>query len=317
MKKESFTSPVNNLVTSPFIDGGKIFCLGKTYTKDIINRWRSELNIELGNDFKAIDSLAYYKCEATGLRWYEPLSVAGGAELYSQLEKFPWYYESHKWEFEVAIKQLPSSGRVLEIGCGSGRFLKRLKILGYSVKGIELSESARNLAASEGLEVEDETWLHSDLSVDELFDVVCMFQVLEHVPKPRELIELALKRLTTGGLLLVAVPNGQLMDMIDPEHDDLLNQPPHHVSHWDANVFNNLQKYLPLQIMSSSTSLITRQHFTWIVRTYIYSRVKKLPLVIRLLCSNHLLVLILSTLLFPIIQRFVFGHTLFVSMKKC
>lgn len=97
-------------------------------------------------------------------------------------------------------------GRLLEVGVGSGGFLRAARAAGFEAMGCELSAPlARRVEADTGVPVHG-----GDLASlpERAFDVVCMHHVLEHVRDPVALLRKACERLKPGGLLHLAVPNG-------------------------------------------------------------------------------------------------------------
>jgi 2-polyprenyl-6-hydroxyphenyl methylase/3-demethylubiquinone-9 3-methyltransferase len=97
---------------------------------------------------------------------------------------------------------------VLDIGCGGGLFLARLKQAGAHVVGIELSDSRAQYArAKYGVEVhkqpiESDFWKQSANS----FDAVTLWDVIEHVNYPVRTLQCAVNVLKPGGLLLIDTP---------------------------------------------------------------------------------------------------------------
>lgn len=100
------------------------------------------------------------------------------------------------------------SASLLEIGCGQGGFGTRLAER-YRYTGVE--PDARSCAvASSRIDGRGQVH-HGDVSVldsDEAFDVVCAFEVLEHVEDDRDALARWLARLRPGGLLVMSVPRG-------------------------------------------------------------------------------------------------------------
>jgi 2-polyprenyl-3-methyl-5-hydroxy-6-metoxy-1,4-benzoquinol methylase len=97
-------------------------------------------------------------------------------------------------------------GKILDIGCGSGKFLKFAKQLGWSVMGIELDENAVRAARAAGLNV-----IHGSFTeisnLDQQFDLIVCSHVLEHVYDPVSLISLSLLRLAPNGEFWIQWPN--------------------------------------------------------------------------------------------------------------
>jgi SAM-dependent methyltransferase len=97
--------------------------------------------------------------------------------------------------------------RLLDFGCGSGRFLEYMDRKGWQVMGLDVSAPAvQRIHKESGLRALAGTLPHPAL-VPDSFDVITMWHSLEHVPYPRDVLENAYFLLAPGGKLLVAVPN--------------------------------------------------------------------------------------------------------------
>lgn len=94
-------------------------------------------------------------------------------------------------------------GRILEIGGGSGFLLEEALRQGYQmVRGVDPSETAVACASSAIRPSIVCDILRPGLFGDLRFDVICMFQTLEHIPDPGALLEECSNLLEPGGLLL-------------------------------------------------------------------------------------------------------------------
>jgi 2-polyprenyl-3-methyl-5-hydroxy-6-metoxy-1,4-benzoquinol methylase len=98
--------------------------------------------------------------------------------------------------------------RVLDIGCGGGLFLSKMKKAGADVLGIELSDTRAYYAMTKyGFDVvkraiEDDHWTTSHGT----FDVVTLWDVIEHVNYPLATLRSAADMLKSGGILLIDTP---------------------------------------------------------------------------------------------------------------
>ena len=105
------------------------------------------------------------------------------------------------------IKRYKSNTKLLDIGCGEGFFLFNASKAGYVTKGVELSRDAARYARKEfGMDVEAKPLEELQL-VENHFDVVTLWVVLEHVPYPLPLLKEVHRMLKPGGLLAVSTPN--------------------------------------------------------------------------------------------------------------
>ena len=92
--------------------------------------------------------------------------------------------------------------RLLDIGCGPGWFLKTAKDRGWEVQGVEPSRQAAAHARSLGLRSGRPFSARKARAILGFSMRRILNNVLEHVPNPIEILELARERLTAGGLLL-------------------------------------------------------------------------------------------------------------------
>lgn len=100
-------------------------------------------------------------------------------------------------------------GRLLEIGCGDGTFLHRMKCAGWSVEGVETDPGAAQAARQKyGLAVRSGNLAQQCFPAGE-FDAVTLQHVIEHVYDPEELLREAHRILKPGGVLVVVTPNAQ------------------------------------------------------------------------------------------------------------
>jgi 2-polyprenyl-3-methyl-5-hydroxy-6-metoxy-1,4-benzoquinol methylase len=114
----------------------------------------------------------------------------------------------HMWQKRLkAISRETAIGRLLDIGCGEGLFLKIAQENGWSVEGTEISEFACKSAAQNiGKEIwTGEVWDACFYTAS--FDVVTIWHVLEHGVDPLKTLKEARRVLKSDGLCVVAVPN--------------------------------------------------------------------------------------------------------------
>lgn len=112
----------------------------------------------------------------------------------------------YRWRARSWVHTLGSSGMALEVGCGDGWMLRALREQGWKVVGNERTVQSTLFAATVnglpvfvgGLEA---------LKPEARFDLIILFQVLEHLADPLGTLQECVRLLRPGGALVVAVPN--------------------------------------------------------------------------------------------------------------
>ncbi|MDC8005090.1 class I SAM-dependent methyltransferase [Aureisphaera galaxeae] len=94
-------------------------------------------------------------------------------------------------------------GSLLDIGAGTGEFLKVAQEKGWSIHGVEVSEKARDFAKEKNVSLEK----GMDAFAGKQFDVVSLWHVLEHLPDLEEAVHKIEALVRPGGNLIIAVPN--------------------------------------------------------------------------------------------------------------
>jgi SAM-dependent methyltransferase len=213
----------------------------------IVALYREEQQLDVRRFFTGLDEVLICRCDDSGFRFYHPLETAGDSLFYQQLQQKKQYYRTNRLEHRRALELIPDQCDLLEIGCGDGFFLEFARKKIKSGKGLEFNPSAVSAARAKGLDVDQETVEAHAAANPGRYDVVCSFQVLEHVSDVKSFLEASLLALRPGGLMLIAVPNNNpymyRFDKFDP-----MNMPPHHVGLWDRTAFDNLPRFFPMQL---------------------------------------------------------------------
>lgn len=99
-----------------------------------------------------------------------------------------------------------SKVKILDIGCGEGKFLENLDQNIFEKKGVEISKKASNVCNKKGLVVINNGFLEAEFG-KEKYDVITMWHVLEHLKNPIAVFKKINDLLKEGGILLVSTPN--------------------------------------------------------------------------------------------------------------
>jgi SAM-dependent methyltransferase len=109
------------------------------------------------------------------------------------------------------ISKYYKTGKILDIGCGTGEFLNICKNARWTAIGIEPDVDARKMAqVNYDLDVRPEHELN--YLENDSFDIITLWHVLEHVPKLNERIEELKRLIKPNGIIFIAVPNSASLD---------------------------------------------------------------------------------------------------------
>jgi len=167
-----------------------------------------------------------------------------------------------------AIMRMKRSGAVLDVGCGSGNFLRCMKQAGFSAFGIEPSGSGSQYGReSHGIDIfhgmiED----YAKQNFDRQFDAITLLNVLEHVTQPAQTVLRLRQALACDGVLAVVVPDARFHDLIgrfrhmlriaDPFYierpDSFLSgfKLPDHLSSFQPNTISSLLRHCGFRVVA-------------------------------------------------------------------
>lgn len=100
-----------------------------------------------------------------------------------------------------------ATGKVLDVGCATGIFLKEMQNRGWQAYGIEPSDYAANYAKEQLKLNVTHDYLQADSFEANQFDLITLWDVFEHLPNPQETLHIIHKILKPGGVLLLCLPN--------------------------------------------------------------------------------------------------------------
>ena len=237
--------------------------------------WEASSMIHKG---KVVAEKGKYKvidCEACGFKHLDPIPSKEEIERYYEKQyyqkKIPKLLDPKKeaseleWEnlwfrdrlfiLNKHIRHKPK--RLLDVGCGNGFFLKFMSKNGWEVVGIEPSPSASEYARSLGLNVFNMTL--EKFAEDRwygYFDAINLKCVLEHVPNPREILEICKGLLKDSGIICIEVPNDFNILQLQAHK---LGRPqywivtPDHINYFDFSSLERLLKNTGLEIVLKTT----------------------------------------------------------------
>ena len=245
--------------------------IGSFPARDLVLAYRQAFAVDVAHFFNE-SALRFFRCSSCDLRFFDPL-VTGDSVFYERLSAMDGYYMDKKPEFEFAKRSISQEDLVLEIGGGKGGFGNSLTAEKYT--GLEFNKEAVQVARNAGLRMFLESIEDHASGNREKYDVVCTFQVLEHVSNPRSFLEAAMNCLRPGGKLIVSVPSYDSFQRNVVNH--LLNMPPHHVTIWSNRSLLNMATIVGARMEHIEQEKVAGYHFEWFIQTAIYRLMRRDP----------------------------------------
>jgi SAM-dependent methyltransferase len=251
-------------VESPLVPKSPVDLLRTIDAASIVREWEV-FGYDASPFFQDIADINLYRCRQSQLQFYHPCPI-GDEQLYAAIGKQPWYYNREKWEFLAAIDAIKRAGltTVMEVGCGDGKFLRQAALAGLDAAGLDMNAEAVSKAREAGLHASTTT-VSEVAAKGVLYDVVCAFQVLEHVADPAAFLADIVRIAKPNGMVILCTPDGDgwLGDRLQ-----LLDVPPHHALRWGRAAYQFLTAILPLHLESIVTEPLTRsQTRAWAIAT--------------------------------------------------
>lgn len=159
-----------------------------------------------------------------------------------------------------------SSKNILDVGAGTGDFLKVCKQNSWNVFGTEPSLDARTIAEKKGIHLRENLSEYKN----QQFDIITLWHVLEHVENLSEYIDELNILLKDNGRLIIAVPNFKSADAEHYKNFWAAFDVPRHLWHFSQNSIHKLfglvnmkvEKVLPMKFDAFYVSLLSEKYKT-------------------------------------------------------
>lgn len=230
-----------------------------------IKKWRNHR----GPILDSVKGFDVIECETCGFKHivpiptHEELETVYRDEYYSKekpmylertREDLDWWNLVYSERYDTFEEHFPlGRRRILDIGSGPGFFLLHGKQRGWQTLGIEPSRQAADHSRKLWLEIVE------DFLTEELenklgkFDVVHISEVLEHIPDPKGMLQLARHLLTSGGLICVVAPNDynpfQYALRTSCSYEPWWVTPPHHINYFNFDSLSRLLEFAGFEVL--------------------------------------------------------------------
>ncbi len=183
-------------------------------------------------------------CQRCGFGFAWPY-VAGDAEFY-ELAYPTVGYTTHRWEFDRTIEELSrldiKNAHALEVGAGFGNFLDKLAAIGIrsrDISALEFHPASCARLNQKGYHAEMLDLRSPDFAPPLRFDLVFMFQVVEHMDRLDEMM-VRVRELCTGrGHVFFSVPSAHRTNYVE-ECGWQFDMPPAHIGRWTVPAMEHL-----------------------------------------------------------------------------
>ncbi len=201
------------------------------------------------------------------------------SKIYRQARVF-----SIRKKFRIVRKMVPS-GKILDIGCGTGEFLAYCRSGNYTVQGVEPSEKAREFAiTSNGISVSEK--LDTTILKPGTFDCITMWHVLEHVHELDETLDTIKSLLAPGGVFIAAVPNSNSWDASRYKNFWAAYDVPRHLYHFTRETMQLLAKRKGFAIRKTIPQKLDAYYVTMLSEKYLTGRTNYFKMVVYGFWSN-------------------------------
>ncbi len=204
-------------------------------------------------------------CDGCGFVYINPRPTPSAMENYYANSKASAYFqtniigptEANRLRLIVTPRlnyinnKFPNKGSWLDIGCSTASLISEAKNDGWQVTGLDFEKTA--IAAAEAKGVQMLTKPIEDLNIQNQYDLISLFEVLEHLSNPRETLEACFKANTTGGSIVITIPNieGFEFETLGMSHSNIC--PPSHLNHFSPSTLPKLLSDIGYEITDIET----------------------------------------------------------------
>lgn len=141
------------------------------------------------------------------------------------------------------------SGTLLDIGCGTGEFLKTMQQSGWEVTGVEEGAEVREIAETNT----DSTIMNQKgfFKSEQKYDVITLWHSLEHLNTLTRFLEKISISLNANGVIIIAVPNYKSYDAEYYKQDWAAYDVPRHLYHFSPETMVKLMKKYNFKLIQS------------------------------------------------------------------
>jgi ubiquinone/menaquinone biosynthesis C-methylase UbiE len=184
---------------------------------------------------------------------YEIYSQSGGVEqsAFDQLTGAAQSRSAKLVDWLTRGGHIPLEGKLLDIGCGNGAFLRAFGSVypNWSMTGLELND--RNQAAVEAIPGVESFHVGPVESLPSQFNLITLIHALEHIPQPSHFLRTLKEKLLPGGMVVIEVPN-----LKTSPFDILIAD---HCTHFTADTLGKVIEQTPLAVVQLEEDYVPKE----------------------------------------------------------
>jgi SAM-dependent methyltransferase len=211
---------------------------------------------------RSCDVMFWHPMKNPGVEWYDASFFYCGRRL-------AWLKpKTVDWNHARFLKDTPvRGGKLLDVGCGTGDFLIMAQGAGYSVTGIDFSQTTIEIARSRFGLKELYPYSLEQLLTEKpgvKYDVIVFFELLEHLDDVPGFMNSVKKLLKPGGFVALSVPNRDRW-RVNPIGFSVKEWdcPPNHLTRWNIPALENLFTSQGFSVLSTDVEPLGASDWAW------------------------------------------------------
>lgn len=212
------------------------------------------------------ESFEIMECNDCSLRFTSPIPDENEMGQYYKSDKYISHVKRVTSLFDIVYKIVrkftlhskrkiveriaqEESGTLLDIGCGTGDFLKVMKQSGWEINGVDINDTARKIAEKNtGSVILNQTDFFES---KQKYDVITLWHSLEHLYDLKKYLDKISVSLNANGVLIIAVPNYKSYDAEYYQQDWAAYDVPRHLYHFSVEAMVKLMEKFKFELMHS------------------------------------------------------------------
>jgi 2-polyprenyl-3-methyl-5-hydroxy-6-metoxy-1,4-benzoquinol methylase len=266
----------------------------------VCERTSFSLFMELEDHFLSREVFCVVVCGSCGFRFTNPRPQGNEIAAYYQSDEYI-SHDAGKTDFLSRIyklarmvsirgkyrlvKKYNKGNNILDIGCGTGEFLKFCQDNGLEATGIEPGEKARDYAKTKNsISTYENIELLGDVKGS--FSCITMWHVLEHIHDLNGLMIQVKRLLTPGGMFIAAVPNSNSWDASFYKQFWAAYDVPRHLYHFTGDSITRLAEKHGFEIRQTYPQKLDAYYVSMLSEKYKFGKTRFITSIIHGLWSN-------------------------------